>query len=68
MSLKVSDHAVVRYMERVMGLDLADIRKKLASKEIQTAHKNLGDGRFPIEDGNGMRAVVKHNVVITVMK
>lgn len=28
----VSDHALVRYMERVMGLDLASLRRRLADE------------------------------------
>jgi hypothetical protein len=66
--LKVSDHAIIRYFERVLELDLSDIRKELASDLVTAQYKALGDGKFPISSGNGHRAVVVNSTVVSVIK
>lgn len=49
MKIRVSDHALIRYMERVHGYDLAPLRDEL-SKKISTAAavgaKNFKDNGF----------------------
>lgn len=60
--LRVSDHARVRYMERVHGLDMAEIDAEiLGGRSIE----QLRDGRYKI-DGHSIR--VRDNVVVTVVK
>lgn len=66
--VRVSDHAVIRYFERVLGLDLADIKKELSSDRINQMYSKLGDGKYPLEQGNGVRAVVVNNTVVSVVK
>lgn len=66
--VKVSDHAIIRYFERVLGLDLTDIRDELSSERINTMHSKLGDGKYPIEQGTGMRAIIINNTVVSVVK
>lgn len=62
--ITVSEHAVVRYLERGMNLDIDSIKAKILSEDTTTLIKNLGNGKYPI--GGGLKAVVRDNVVVTV--
>ena len=59
----VSEHAMLRYIERVIGVNLDDIRTKILTPEVKTMIDTLGNGKFPIEGG---RIVVKDRTVVTV--
>ena len=61
----VSEHAMLRYLERAMGLDLDDIKQAILTEEIKAYVGKLGNGKYPI--GNGLRVVVKDNVVVSVV-
>lgn len=61
----VSDHAVIRYLERVEGMEIHKIRTSILSERVINQIKELGDGKYPIGDGK-FRAIVKNNTVITI--
>lgn len=61
----VSEHALLRYLERKLGIDLEEVKKEILTDETAERIKQFGSGRFPI--GDGMRAVVKQNVVVSVV-
>jgi len=61
-SLVVSEHAMLRYIERVVGVDLEDMRQDIIS-QVEAPYRSLGNGKYPIHGG---RVVVKDNVIITV--
>lgn len=46
--LVVSDHAIVRYMQRVLGVDIDAIREILLSDHVRQLHLTLGDGTYPL--------------------
>ena len=60
----VSEHAILRYMERVMNFDVTDIKTKILMSE--KAMDSLGTGKFPCEGGG--RAIVVDNTVVSVIK
>jgi predicted transcriptional regulator len=63
--LTVSDHAVVRYLERIEGLKVQDIKEKIKAS-IEEYVNTLGNtGKFPI--GDGAQAIVEDNVVVTIV-
>lgn len=62
--LTVSDHAILRYVERVMGIDIEQIRNTIASEKVEQTVATLGDSKVPL--GNGAYAVVKNHSVVTV--
>lgn len=64
-TLTVSEHAIIRYIERVIGIQRDDIAGKILTPEIQQIHKEMGNGKFPIEDGKA-RVVIKDNVIVTI--
>lgn len=62
--LVVSEHAILRYLERKYSLDLEVIRKEIATDSVKDQHSMLGSGKYPI--GDGMKAVIKDNTVVSV--
>lgn len=61
--LRVSDHAIVRYVERVLGVDTEDICKEIIDK-VDVMHNQLGNGKYPI--GHGSKAVINQGVIVTI--
>lgn len=64
--LTVSDHALLRLVERAGLADVEALRAGVLSDELFAAFAALGnDGKYPI--GAGRTAIVKNNVVITIL-
>lgn len=63
--VKVSNHAVLRYFERILNYDLNEIRQKILTKEIQENYLLLGDGQY--QNGE-IILVIKNDTVITIME
>ena len=59
----ISEHAIVRYIERVMKIDMEKLHSEIISKDFQNTLKNLGNGTYPYK--NHLLKIVD-NVVITV--
>lgn len=65
--LIVSDHSLIRYLERVKGIDVEALREEIVSDEMRTLYKSLGDGKYPIEQTGG-RAVIKNGIVVSIVE
>lgn len=61
----VSEHAILRYAERVQGLDVSKIREILLPGSVKTQAETLGNGQYPI--GDGVVVKIRDKVVITCM-
>lgn len=61
----VTEHALLRYIERVYGLDLDVIKGDILTESTIRAIKTLGSGKYPI--GVGLKAVVKGGNVVSVV-
>lgn len=61
----VSEHAILRYMERVMGFDLEMVRSAILSPDNLMMIQKLGSGKYPLPGGG--RIVVKDNVVVSIV-
>lgn len=62
----VSDHAIVRYLERNKGIDIEELRKEiLTEKVVNFIHYFKGTGTFP--GGNNMSYIVKDYVIATIV-
>jgi hypothetical protein len=61
----VTDHAIVRYLERIAGVDIEGLREEI-KKETELAGGVLGNGKFMI--GGGFRAVVSDGRVVTIIE
>lgn len=62
--LIVSEHAILRWLERKHGVDLKGIEREILNDEVLRITDTLGgNGEFPNGD---MVLIIKQNVVITV--
>ncbi|OCG58678.1 hypothetical protein A9G41_05795 [Gilliamella sp. Nev5-1] len=62
--LIVSEHATIRILERMFGINLSEIHEQIIA-EILPVYTKLGDGLFPVKC-IGLRAVIKNGVIVTV--
>jgi len=62
--ITVSDHAIVRYLERALGMNMEQLRLEIVSEGVAAAVRRLGDGKYPV--GRGVRIVVRNGNVVTV--
>lgn len=65
--LTVSEHAILRYLERVEGLDLKEIEEKILPESEKPKIRTLGNGHYPINKGE-FKIIVKDGVVVTLYK
>jgi len=63
---RVSQHAVYRYLQRVVGLDIPQIHDKMLTDYALDLMDKMGwaDGKYPT--GDGATLVIKEGVVVTV--
>jgi len=59
----VSEHALLRYCERILNIDLKKIETELLSEKNLKLIEQFRSGKFPCE---GYRIVVKNKVILTV--
>lgn len=60
----VSDHAVVRYLERIVGIDVESIRQRItAGRERAIADCERGEIKCHT---NNMKLYVRNGIVITI--
>jgi hypothetical protein len=60
----VSNHALLRFAERVLKIDFEEIKKSILSDQVLRLYKELGNGKYP----NGTyHVVIENNCVKTIM-
>ncbi len=64
-ALIVSEHAILRYLERVYKLDLFKIEAEIASQELFTKVQEFGSGTYTSTEG--YRVKVVDGVVVTIL-
>jgi hypothetical protein len=65
--VKVSDHAVLRYLQHVKGVDVKTIREELLAEGRSKVIKELRTCKVPI-NGSGFRLVARNGLIVTVLK
>lgn len=64
--IKVTEHAIVRYLERVKGVDVSQIEKEIVTEQLQDLVETLGgDGGYPVRD---FKVLMKNFNVTTILK
>lgn len=63
--VRVSDHAVVRYMEIVLGIDMRKVREEMIADGRGELVKKLQFAKLPLGRG---KLVARKGVVVTVLK
>ncbi len=61
----VSEHALLRFVERVYGVDLSAMKNEILSDNIKALIDQFQTGRFPIPNYDCV-AVVKNRVIVTI--
>lgn len=62
--ITVSEHAIIRYLERVKGLDLNAIKNEILPPIVTERIDSMGDGCYPC---GSHRIRVRERVVVTVL-
>jgi hypothetical protein len=62
--MHVTDHAIVRHLERAYGVDIDAIRAEIASPVVQLAE---GFGCGTVIGKNGTRVIIRDGCVSTVL-
>ena len=60
----ITEHALIRYMERVKGIDVESMRKEVVNNKIVDQITRLGSGTFPCGD---YKIVVRDSIIVTVL-
>jgi len=63
--IPVTDHAVVRYLERVRGVDILRIRKAICPPDVKNMALAMGKGDYPVK--NKFYSRVVNNKIVTVI-
>lgn len=65
-AIHITDHAIVRYLERVLGLDVEGFRQQILKGELGAAVKCFESGRFPVKGVDGpVKAIVESGTIVT---
>ena len=69
MSFGVSDHALLRFLERAGGLDVEELRARLTNSLVRAhaAARSLGNSDYLIRS-DGLLYVVRGEIVTTVVE
>jgi len=63
--IRVSEHAIVRYLERVKGLNVEEIQKEILTDTVLKLIEVLGgNGTYP---NYGFSIVIRNNIVTTIL-
>ena len=63
-ALIISEHAMLRYIERVIGLDMEDIREAVLPVDTRERVRLLGNATVPV---NGHSVKITNGTVVTVL-
>lgn len=63
--LTISEHAILRHIERVEKFDIKLIEDKIMT-ELKSFYSSMGNGSYPIF--GKFRAIIKNGVVVTITK
>lgn len=59
----ISEHAVLRFIERYMGFDIDLIKNKILSEDTKKLIQSMGTGKYPVGE---YKLIVKDGVIVTV--
>lgn len=64
--LKITDHAAIRYMQRVKAFDMKKMQDEIITAQLTRLYTTLGDGTYPVRD-DGLCVVIKNGIIITII-
>ena len=63
-NLTVTDHALLRYMQRLSGLDIDSLKESLITEKLTLQVQTLGDGEYGLPQGG--KAIIRDSKIITI--
>ena len=63
--VQVTDHAIVRYLERIQGIDIKKVHKAILTRAVRAIGGKGLNCMVPTD--NGARVVIKNYRVVTVL-
>lgn len=64
-NIKVSEHAMLRYIERVKGINLDALENEIVTDKLKTMVDSLGgSGKFPIDE---CTVVMNNHIIVTII-
>lgn len=64
--IKVSEHAIIRYLERVRGIDISEVEREILDDQVVDLVGKLGgNGTYPAK---GFRVIIRNYTVTTVIE
>lgn len=63
---EVSDHAIVRYFERTLGVNIDDVKKQIVNQNVINGYRAMGDGKYPIGNSDH-HVIIESGVVVTIV-
>jgi len=63
----VSDHAMLRYLERAYNINLEELRDRILTKEVIKKMHFIGFGQGKVPLAENLTAVVENKTIITVL-
>jgi hypothetical protein len=63
--LIISEHALLRYLERVYKLDLEKLSSEIVPESLKSTIEELGNGEYHTQEGYSLK--VYDNVVVTIL-
>lgn len=62
---RVTDHAILRYCERLLGFDLELVKSQILKSIPENHIDKLIDGKYPLIEGG--KAVIKNHRIVTIV-
>jgi len=62
-NIRISTHALLRYVERILGINLDEIKKKILTKEIEENYYRLGNGKY---HNGSFTLLINNDTVVTI--
>lgn len=64
-NIVISEHSLLRYIERVIGIDLDEISRKILNENDMKIVKTLGNCTYPKD---GFKVKIQNGIVVTIIK
>ena len=61
----VTEHAIIRFLERGMGMDMEEIRKHILTDNVKGVATGGGSGQVPVS--HRCRAVIKNGTIVSIV-
>ncbi len=62
--LIVTEHAILRFLERAMQFDIEQVKEKILSAPAINNKAKMPNGKYPICEG--LKAVIKDNCIVSI--